>query len=349
VELKENEVLAFPEEPDTEEWEDIELEVMPEDLARKRKRGYIRVRPGKYPKRIKRRKGYYYYPYGYPVPYYYWYYHPYYYPYGYYSEIEVEEMGETVYLEGQWKIVKNKKTGKFVVFKATGKKGFGAWKIVGQYDTYEEAKKATQSETLQQKCPACGKEFNTKDELLDHWAKTHEDKYGKYGEFKQSEEVEAEMEELAVPKKCFICGQEVKSKAEFLRHWAEKHEAKYGEYKKAKRLAETIFTDKEFRKNMKKMLQELSEEEESKDEAKEEASQEEPKEQETPKEEVPKEEAKEEKPKEEVKEEAKEEKEEVKETPRTPKDVYEEMKKEGMITPEIAAELLIKSCQKEEI
>jgi len=158
LEVKEGQVLVFPDIPEEElfaEEQELEMMVMDEEEAMAKKKRAVRVPPGKYPRKaIKKRiivyyyPGYgYYYPYEYyPVPYYYWYYYGY--PTG------KSELEEIVYLEGVWKIVKNKKTGKFTVMKATGKK-FPAWKIIGQFDTYEEAKKACKSE-LAAKCPVCG-------------------------------------------------------------------------------------------------------------------------------------------------------------------------------------------------
>jgi len=359
IELSEGEVLAFPEEEE-EGMEEVELEIMPEDLAKKKKRGYIKYpTPGKYPKRVSRRKGYYYYPYGYPVPYYYWYY----YPYGYYSEIDLDELidclgeYETVLAEEKFKIVRNKKTGKYVLFKKTGKEGFGAWKIVGQFDSEAEARKAASklAETPEKayKCPQGQK-----------WS----DEEGKCvpieGEYPGKEEKEGESmsEELAGKKiVCPVCGKEdFKTFKEFKEHWSEKHEGKYGPYKAAKKLAEAILKDKDFRKAMRKHLAELSEEKkegegasrgEGEKEQSKEGGEEEKKESEG---EVEKEEAKEAEEKkeeakeEEKKEEEKKEEEEVKK-PLTKKEVYEAIKKEvEKITPEVAAELLLAREVKEE-
>jgi len=143
IEIEEDEALVIPEEEEEleEEEEELELKIMPYEEARKKKRKIIRRGPGKVKRKIKRKKGYYYYYYPeYPIPYYYWYYYPpyygyypYYYGYGFDVDLTVEdELAE-------YKIVYNKKTKKYIVFKATGKEGFGAWKIVKQFDSKKEA------------------------------------------------------------------------------------------------------------------------------------------------------------------------------------------------------------------
>ena len=179
IELTEPVALCLPEDLEveglSEDEEEIELEIIPlaeADKVKKRKVVKI-VFPGRYPRRIRtvrRKRGYYYYypplseseeeSMKYPVPYYAYrpyYKYPYYYPhygygYGYpwiyyyyeYPELEIEkgseeDTGDEEKDLGQFKIIKNKKTGKYVVMKNTGKKGFGAWKIVKQFDTMAEA------------------------------------------------------------------------------------------------------------------------------------------------------------------------------------------------------------------
>lgn len=232
-EIEEESVLVLPEEymELSDEEEEIELEVLPLAQALKEKRViYKYLPPGKYPRRrrrVKRRKGYYYYPY---YPYYYPPYYPYYgYPYyGYYGKPLSEEDEEEWETLTEYIIRKNKRTGKYVVFKSTGKKGFGAFKIVKQFDTLEEArawikKQGGQSteEKAKVKCPVCDQEFDTKEEMIEHFNKEHSEQYGKYGEGKypkaKGKEAGSEMssEELR-RKRCPFCHELVDDLEE---HW----------------------------------------------------------------------------------------------------------------------------------
>jgi len=278
-ELSTPKVAVLPEDEQDGEVEEVELEFMDLAEALKRKRViYEYYQPGKYPstkKRVKRKKGYYYY----PVPHYYYYpYYPYYYPYyeksddtegsGPRTERErliahfgeekakklLELVGEDAYKllpprgsasedsmgtvpiiemseEDLAGLPENPKKGdlaykkvrnKYVVFQATGKKGFGMWKIVAQFDTEDEAKdyiskggktEETKSqgviipigtdhpETIEEgkeekvKCPVCGKEFDTKEEMIEHFNKEHSEEYGKYEEGKYPEKKEEKKKE----------------------------------------------------------------------------------------------------------------------------------------------------------
>jgi len=231
--VEEDSVLVLPEEGIelSEDAEELELEIMPLTQALKEKRIiYKYLPPGEYPvavRRVRRRRGYYYYPYygypyygypgyyEYPYPYYYGYPYPYY--YGYYGYPERASEEEDWEVLAAFMIKKNKKTGKYVVFKQTGKTGFGAWKIVKQFDTLEEAKEyvkkqggeITEEKAKKVKCPVCGKEFDTKEEMIEHFNKEHSDEYGKYGEGKYpepKEEEESEMsEEELRRKRCPFC------------------------------------------------------------------------------------------------------------------------------------------------
>jgi uncharacterized C2H2 Zn-finger protein len=115
-----------------------------------------------------------------------------------------EDIMEENVAKGEIKIAYNKKTKKYILMVGTGKKKL-AWKIVGQYDTKEEAKKASEklSEELYSflnskecpkcreemkgeekvKCPVCNKEFDSYKKFLEHWEEKHKDKYGEYGKY----------------------------------------------------------------------------------------------------------------------------------------------------------------------
>jgi len=224
---------------------------------------YEYLPPGKYPvskKKAKRKPGYYYYyPYFdqyYPVPFYYWYYYPQYSKYGYppvakKSELESVEIPEELVEEieslyeslglpknpekGQLEIMKVK--DRWIVFQATGKKGFGAWKILKSFDNEDEAEEfvkkkkgklsgprtdeerakahfgisdeewdklppekkeeyikklpprgsAKMAKEDKVKCPVCGKEFDSKEDMIEHFNKEHSDEYGEYGKGKYPE------------------------------------------------------------------------------------------------------------------------------------------------------------------
>jgi len=104
---------------------------------------------------------------------------------------DIEELGE-------YKIVRNKQTGKYIVME---KQKDGRMKILKQFDSKEEAEKyiaslniaagnlsrETEKQSKKFKCPVCGEEFDTKEEMIDHFNKEHADKYGKYGEGKYPE------------------------------------------------------------------------------------------------------------------------------------------------------------------
>ena len=122
------------------------------------------------------------------------------------AEEEIDESDlEEISKLADYKIVKNKKTGKFIVMKASEK---GLWKIVKQFDTEKEArdfvanlnleaiadmimkklsKKIEEKELKKVKCPVCGEEFDSKEEMIEHFNKEHSEKYGKYGEGKYPE------------------------------------------------------------------------------------------------------------------------------------------------------------------
>ncbi len=142
-EVTELSVLVLPEEEELSE-DELELELMPVNQALLEKRIiYKFISPGTLEddaRKVKRKK----YPYYYDedeedkkYPYYY-------YPYdkrgkGKGSLADPNDMDEWEELQ-KYIIRKNKKTGKFVVFERTGKTGFGAFKIVKQFDTEKEAK-----------------------------------------------------------------------------------------------------------------------------------------------------------------------------------------------------------------
>ena len=144
---------------------------------------------------------------------------------------------------------------------------------------------------------------------------------------KQSAEEESEEKELAKAV-CPVCGKEFESLNAFKNHWAEAHEAKYGEYKKVKKIVKKMLEDKDFRDNIKKIIVQL-------EGSSEEVKKEEPEKKEEPKQEEKKEEAK---------------TEEVQKVPEeAPKEVSEEeLLKTIKRTPEVAADLLLKSLQKVE-
>jgi len=213
IELKENEVLVLPEEDQLFDEETVELEVMPLDEALQNRRAIVYRGPYTGPRTIRRRRGYYYDYYGYPVPYYIWY-SPYYGYYPEYGPLSLDE-SEIVLEKGDTKIVKNKKTGKYVVIQDTGKEGFGKWKILKQFDTEEEAKEYVES-LAKVKCPVCGKEFDSEEEMIEHFNKEHAEEYGKYGEGKYPEKKEQSVEELR-RKRCSFCGELVDNLEEHLR------------------------------------------------------------------------------------------------------------------------------------
>jgi len=239
-ELKEGEVLAFPSEDEKEE--EVDLDIITEEEAKRQGRKYYKYPYGKYPvakKKGKRRKGYSYH----PSPYYYGYpyygYYPYYGEYGYLSieefsseEYKITENSlthiSTIMLAGQpFKIIKNNRTNKYILLKNTGKKGFGMWKIAGQYDTKSEAEKAAQklSELKTFKCPACNEIFDSEKELDKHWSDVHEKEYG---EIETKKEEKTDLAKIVCP----VCKKEFESKKELEDHWEKEHKEKYGEYGK---------------------------------------------------------------------------------------------------------------------
>jgi len=276
VELSELTVTVFPEEEFEDEEVEPELMSLAEALKRKRVI-YEYYPPGKYPRRrlrkkIKRRKGYYYYlpGYKYPVPAYYWYYYYlpyryyYYLPYGYGSEGLPEELTEELELpkapeKGQ--LIKRKVRNRWIVFQATGKKGFGAWKILGNFATEKEADaliakmkgKGTEEKQERRECP----EGQVWDEKANKCVPIK-----KEGEYPGKEEEKSMSEELAQKKtKCPVCDKEFASFAEFKRHWAETHEEKYGTYKQAKKLAKLLMENEKIGELiLNPIIQELSEE-----------------------------------------------------------------------------------------
>jgi len=139
IELNEFYVTVLPKEDDQEEEIDLEFMPLTEALAGKR-RIYGYYPPGRYKKpstRVKRKRYYYYYGY----PYYYYGYPPYY--YYYYKDQEEDsdqEDEEEEVLTVQFKVIKNTKTGKWIVMRSTSKEGFGKWRIVKQFDSEKEAR-----------------------------------------------------------------------------------------------------------------------------------------------------------------------------------------------------------------
>ena len=273
IELTEEQVLVLPSEEELADKEgEVDLRVVTHQDALAQGLRIILKGPGKLRRRIRRKKGYYYYPqYGeYPVPYYYWY-HPKKKLSEENSEDEIIPLEDIEFLEekGEYKIIKNKKTGKWVLFVATGKEGFGAWRIKGQYDSKEEAEKAAGVEQKSQenkeppkekvKCPACGKEFDSPKDFQEHWDKEHKDKYGEYERYsKEKERMDQELRRkrcefcdelvedleahskdcpvrlatvlLAV--KCKFCGKEFENEEDLKKHLPNCR--KYGAYKKEK-------------------------------------------------------------------------------------------------------------------
>ena len=90
----------------------------------------------------------------------------------------MEELLESIDLakEGDTKIIKNKKTGKWILMVHTGKKKL-AWKIVGSYDSEKEAEKAKEELSAYTefigKCMKGGKSMS---ECAKEWKKGHEEK-----------------------------------------------------------------------------------------------------------------------------------------------------------------------------
>ena len=246
VYIAEDDLLIFPEL--TEEGQEGEFEVIKEsdyseELARKKRA--VKVRPGVYPKKVKRvvvKKGkkvpkypyygYYPYYYSYGYPYYYYYSYPY---YGYPKKLSEEEIIDTL-LEGDYKTFMKKcmKSGKDM--KTCAKE----WKE--KTSKYPPPKKEEET-SKEEKCP------------------------------------ELELAEI----KCPVCGKVFKTRKEFLKHWEEKHAAKYGEYGQVRKLIRDLKEKPELKKALKKHF-ELSKET-PKEELKEEVKQEEPKKEEVKKEE----------------------------------------------------------------
>lgn len=128
----------------------------------------------------------------------------YWYPYPYPNPEDLEVLEE----DENYKIVKNKKTGKYILMERTGEEGFGAWRIVKQFDTEKEAREYIASLKLEEaaksissmakvKCPICGEEFEDEKSMLEHVAAEHPDEYGDVKEAQSVNEEEEEQSELA--------------------------------------------------------------------------------------------------------------------------------------------------------
>ena len=168
-------------------------------------------------------------------------------------------------------------------------------------------------------------------------------------EWRQKQEESLE-EELAKGKKvvCPVCGKEFPSKAKFLEHWKEEHEEKYGSYGQVKKLMRRLAEDPAFRRHLRKLIVSLQAEESSETQPSAEDKSEEAKVEEQPKAEPsaePKqEEARGEEPKAESGEKPAEEGKSIAEVAREEKPMEERLR-EIKPTPELAAELLLKSLE----
>jgi len=143
-ELTEETVLALPEE--------IELEIIPIEEARRRRRVYYPLPIGRYPRKMKKIATYYYYglPYVYPYYPYYPYLYPYVYPYRYpLPEEAIKEIREAIE------------------------------KIVAKYRKKPEkqAEEEKIEEQMPLKCEYCDFVADTKEALLDHIAKQHPEEF----------------------------------------------------------------------------------------------------------------------------------------------------------------------------
>lgn len=163
-EVRETDLLVLPENWDElPELAEAELEVYPmeqfEELAKKKRR-VVRVPAGKYPKVAKKVRKYY----GYPYPYYYYPYYYYYYPY--YYQYGLEEILDVLPLQEDYRTYMKEclKSGKDM------KTCAAEWKP-----------KVEEKELAKITCPVCKKEFDSKDEFMQHWKDKHEEKYGEYG------------------------------------------------------------------------------------------------------------------------------------------------------------------------
>jgi len=260
IELSQEMVSVLPETEETPE-EDVELELMTLSEALKRKRViYEYYPPGTYPKAkklAKRKKGYYYPEYQYP-------YYPYYgkpvhspvrIPITSLSIIELEDELETIEENSEFKIIKNKRSGKFIVFKNTGKTGFGAWKIVKQFDSEKEAKDFTGGKNMEEKqqeqkdengCIIGKEEWDDKQQkcisvsLEEQSAWTdcmgQEMKSGKsfMEAVKACKLIVKKATEEKAKVKCPVCDKEFPDKEKMIEHFNKEHGDKYGDYGKYK-------------------------------------------------------------------------------------------------------------------
>lgn len=131
------------------------------------------------------------------------------------SEDEVEILAKFEY-----KIVYNKRTKKYTVFKVPEK---GLWKIIKGFDTEVEAKKYLEGlssckpgeepykeEKQKITCPVCGEEFGKKEDFLKHWVDSHKEKYGEYQKYKPEKEKEEDSEYTDFIGKCRKEGKSMK-------------------------------------------------------------------------------------------------------------------------------------------
>jgi len=144
-------VYVLPDENELNDQPEIEIELESMPLSKailENKRIFKYAKPDGSKEKVKRKTGYYYYPYyEYPYPYYYEYPYPYYYPYYYPSpkQRKTKKLTEDdltiddIEILSEYKVIKNKKTGKYTVFKVPSDGGL--WKIVKSFDTKEEADK----------------------------------------------------------------------------------------------------------------------------------------------------------------------------------------------------------------
>jgi len=197
-EIQEGYVLALPTvEANAEYDEEVELELILEEEAKKQKRSYYKYPPGKYPKKIKKRKIIY--PY-YRYPYYYYYYYPY---YGYPNLEEEEKKGPR---DDKERFINH--------FKITEEQFDTLYKILGD-KLFDLLPPRGSAELKVIVCPVCEKEFKNMQDFMAHWMKEHKEKYGMFKGKVESKEEEQSDEELR-RKRCVFCGELVENLDEHL-------------------------------------------------------------------------------------------------------------------------------------
>jgi len=185
IEITEEDCLCLPDEQELSDGQIIEAEVLKfkDALAQRRKR-IIRVKPGKYPRKIKKFVYYY----GYPFPYYPYY--PYYYYFYYYPPAKkslTDEFLDLLPLAENYKsFMKQCMRERTDIENVTQRmKACAAeWKKK-EKSISEEGSEEQESDIMDElakkaTCPVCKQEFPSFKAFIKHWNQEHADEYGTY-------------------------------------------------------------------------------------------------------------------------------------------------------------------------